>query len=95
MHTVFGPAVDTLRQQNVIFTRTSASGELAREFESIFYKYGAKITYTTPEHHDKQMAFHQETWNILRRLSWRRYYGRISVTRQSWESYSSPTHARH
>lgn len=59
MHTVFGPAVESLRQQNVIFTRTAASGELAREFESLFYKYGAKITYTTPENHDKQMAFHQ------------------------------------
>jgi len=59
MHTVFGPAVENLRHQNVIFTRTPASGELAREFESIFYKYGAKITYATPEYHDKQMAFHQ------------------------------------
>ncbi|MCZ6876108.1 MAG: prephenate dehydrogenase/arogenate dehydrogenase family protein, partial [bacterium] len=29
MHTVFGPAVETLRQQNVIFTRTAQSGELA------------------------------------------------------------------
>lgn len=59
MHTVFGPAVESLRQQNVVFTRTAASGELADEFESIFYKYGARITYTTPEYHDKQMAFHQ------------------------------------
>jgi prephenate dehydrogenase len=59
MHTVFGPVVESLRRQNVIFTRTAASGELAREFESIFYKHGAKITYTTPENHDKQMAFHQ------------------------------------
>jgi prephenate dehydrogenase len=59
MHTVFGPSVESLRHQNVIFTRTSASRELASEFESIFYKYGAKITHTTPEYHDKQMAFHQ------------------------------------
>jgi prephenate dehydratase/prephenate dehydrogenase len=59
MHTVFGPAVDNVRRQNVIFTRTPASGELAHEFESLFYKHGAKITYTTPENHDKQMAFHQ------------------------------------
>ena len=59
MHTVFGPAVESLRHQNVVFTRTPASGELAREFENIFYKYGAKITYTDPEYHDKQMAFHQ------------------------------------
>jgi prephenate dehydratase/prephenate dehydrogenase len=59
MHTVFGPAVDSLRRQNVVFTRTHASGEVAHEFENIFYKYGAKITYTDPEIHDRQMAFHQ------------------------------------
>jgi prephenate dehydrogenase len=42
-----------------VFTRTPVSGELAQEFENIFYKYGAKITYTDPVYHDKQMAFHQ------------------------------------
>jgi prephenate dehydrogenase len=59
MHTVFGPAVAELRRQNVVFTATPRSGELAQEFEGIFYKYGATITHTTPEHHDRQMAFHQ------------------------------------
>jgi prephenate dehydrogenase len=59
MHTVFGPAISELRRQNVIFTTTPRSGELAQEFEGIFYKYGATITHTTPEYHDRQMAFHQ------------------------------------
>jgi len=59
MHTVFGPNITEVRRQNVIFTSTSRSGELAREFEGIFYKYGATITHTTPEYHDRQMAFHQ------------------------------------
>ncbi|MGH8055696.1 MAG: prephenate dehydrogenase/arogenate dehydrogenase family protein, partial [Candidatus Entotheonellia bacterium] len=59
MHTVFGPNIPELRRQNVIFTNTSRSGELAREFEGIFYKYGATITHTTPEYHDRQMALHQ------------------------------------
>lgn len=59
MHTVFGPAIAQLRGQNVIFTRTARSDELAGEFEGLFYKYGAKVTYTTPQHHDQQMAFHQ------------------------------------
>jgi prephenate dehydrogenase len=59
MHTVFGPAIAELRRQNVIFTTTPRSGELAQEFEGIFYKYGATITHTTPEYHDRQMAFHQ------------------------------------
>jgi prephenate dehydratase/prephenate dehydrogenase len=59
MHTVFGPTIAELRRQNVVFTTTPRSGELAQEFESIFYKYGATITHTTPEYHDRQMAFHQ------------------------------------
>jgi prephenate dehydrogenase len=59
MHTVFGPTITELRRQNVIFTTTPRSGELAQEFEGIFYKYGATITHTTPEYHDRQMAFHQ------------------------------------
>jgi len=59
MHTVFGPTIRELRRQNVIFTTTPRSGELAQEFEGIFYKYGATITHTTPEYHDRQMAFHQ------------------------------------
>ena len=59
MHTVFGPTIPELRHQNVIFTSTAQSGELAQEFEGIFYKYGATITHTTPAYHDRQMAFHQ------------------------------------
>ena len=59
MHTIFGPRVESLRHQNIVFTRTSASGPRATEFEDIFYKHGATITYTTPQYHDKQMAFHQ------------------------------------
>src|SRR5919109_2769514 len=59
MHTVFGPTITDLRRQNVIFTPTAKSGETAQEFEGIFYKYGATITHTTPEYHDRQMAFHQ------------------------------------
>ena len=59
MHTIFGPRVESLRHQNIVFTRTPASGPRAKEFEDVFYKHGATITYTTPQYHDKQMAFHQ------------------------------------
>jgi prephenate dehydratase/prephenate dehydrogenase len=89
MHTVFGPAVESLRHQNVILARTPASGELAGEFESIFYKYGAKITYTTPEYHDKQMAFHQNlehfTKIVLAQVL-RHHFGDPT----EMDSYSSP-----
>jgi prephenate dehydratase/prephenate dehydrogenase len=89
MHTVFGPAVESLRQQNVVFTRTPASGELAREFETIFYKYGAKITYTDPETHDRQMAFHQNlehfTKLVLAQVLQRQFDDPFEM-----DSYSSP-----
>jgi prephenate dehydratase/prephenate dehydrogenase len=89
MHTVFGPAVESLRRQNVVFTRTSASGELSREFETIFYKYGAKITYTDPENHDRQMAFHQNlehfTKLVLSQVLRRQFGDPFEM-----DSYSSP-----
>lgn len=59
MHTIFGPNIDTLRQRNTVFVRTEKSAELAREFERIFYKHGARLTFTDAANHDQQMAFHQ------------------------------------
>jgi prephenate dehydrogenase len=59
MHTIFGPSVEALRRQNVVFTRTARSDVVSAEFEAIFHKYGARITHTTPDYHDRQMAFHQ------------------------------------
>ncbi len=59
MHTVFGPHVESVAGQNVVFTPTSRSEAMAEEFENVFYKHGARITRTTPLQHDRQMAFHQ------------------------------------
>ena len=89
MHTVFGPAVESLRQQNVIFTRTAASGELAGEFENIFYKHGAKITYTTPANHDKQMAFHQNLEHFTKVVLAHVLHTHFSDPAEM-DSYSSP-----
>jgi prephenate dehydrogenase len=89
MHTVFGPAVESLRQQNVIFTRTAASGELAGEFENIFYKYGARVTYTTPENHDKQMAFHQNLEHFTKVVLAHVLHSHFSDPTEM-DSYSSP-----
>lgn len=66
MHTVFGPAIAHVRHQNVIFTRTERSKERAVEFENLFYSKGARITRTTPEHHDQQMAFHQNLEHFVK-----------------------------
>jgi prephenate dehydrogenase len=89
MHTVFGPAVETLHGQNVVFTRTAASGELSREFENIFYKYGAKITYTDPENHDRQMAFHQNLEHFTKLVLAQVLCGQFGDPLEM-DSYSSP-----
>jgi prephenate dehydratase/prephenate dehydrogenase len=89
MHTVFGPAVEDLRHQNVVFIRTPTSGELAREFENIFYKYGAKITYTNPDYHDKQMAFHQNLEHFTKLVLAQVLQSQFGDPREM-DSYSSP-----
>jgi prephenate dehydrogenase len=89
MHTVFGPAVESLHGQNVVFTRTEASGALSREFENIFYKYGAKITYTDPETHDRQMAFHQNLEHFTKLVLARVLCGKFGDPFEM-DSYSSP-----
>jgi prephenate dehydrogenase len=89
MHTVFGPAVESLHGQNVVFTRTEASGALSRDFENIFYKYGAKITYTDPETHDRQMAFHQNLEHFTKLVLARVLCGKFGDPFEM-DSYSSP-----
>ena len=89
MHTVFGPSVPELRNQNVLFTHTARSGELAQEFEGIFYKYGARITRTTPEYHDQQMAFHQNLEHFTKIALAEVLRERFGGT-EALASYSSP-----
>ena len=89
MHTIFGPKVKEICEQNVAFVHTEKSGEKAREFENIFYKYGAKIRITTAEEHDKQMAFHQNlehfTKIVLAELI-REEFGKV----EDLDGFSSP-----
>jgi prephenate dehydrogenase len=89
MHTVFGPTIAELRRQNVIFTSTARSGELAQEFEGIFYKYGATITHTTPEYHDRQMAFHQNLEHFTKVVLAEVLRGQFG-TPEVMANYSSP-----
>lgn len=58
-HTMFGPGVDSLRGQNVVVTKTERSGTLAAAFESLFYKYGARISYATADEHDQRVSLTQ------------------------------------
>jgi prephenate dehydrogenase len=89
MHTIFGPTVTEIRHQNVVFTYTPRSGELCQEFEGIFYKYGARITRTTPEFHDQQMAFHQNLEHFTK-IALAELLRRRFGTPQAISAYTSP-----
>ena len=52
LHTMFGPNIESLVGENIISVHTKKTKALAKEFEDVFYKHGARITVTTPEHHD-------------------------------------------
>jgi len=62
---MFSGEIENFKGQNVIFTRTQASGEISRAFENVFYKYGAKIHYATVEEHDEAAAYVQSLIHIV------------------------------
>jgi prephenate dehydrogenase len=73
------------RQLKIYDIKTSFSPE----FENIFYKYGAKISYTTPEHHDRQMAFHQNLEHFTK-IVLAQVLSRQFSDPNEMDSYSSP-----
>ena len=59
IHTMFAGDRESLKEENLLVTKTEKSGEAAQAFENLFYKYGAKISYTTIDEHDAISAFLQ------------------------------------
>lgn len=47
------------RKRHVVFIHTDRSDSLSSELEAMFYKQGARLSYSSPERHDRQMAFHR------------------------------------
>ncbi len=59
IHTMFSGDVATIRDENVIITKTPRSGNLAQSFEDELYKSGARIAYATTDAHDKTTSYLQ------------------------------------
>jgi prephenate dehydrogenase len=56
LHPMFGPGLPTLQGQTIIVTPASAPEERYGPMVRVFSDEGARITVTTPEHHDRMMA---------------------------------------
>jgi prephenate dehydrogenase len=62
---MFGPSIPTLRGQTIIATPARVSPDQAASFLSIFEREGAKITFSTPEEHDRIMAVVQGLTHLV------------------------------
>jgi prephenate dehydrogenase len=59
MHPLFGPQAPSLREQNIVFSRTPNSGRYTAYLEDVFRDAGACVVDMTPEEHDRHMAYIQ------------------------------------
>ncbi|WP_440949752.1 prephenate dehydrogenase/arogenate dehydrogenase family protein [Methanosphaerula subterraneus] len=59
LHPMFGPGVETLQGQTIVVTPATAPEERYGPMVRVFTADGARITVTTPEHHDRMMAIVQ------------------------------------
>jgi prephenate dehydrogenase len=55
-HPMFGPGVKSLQNQTIVATPSRCREKTLEALLAIFRREGARITLTTPEHHDEVMA---------------------------------------
>jgi prephenate dehydrogenase len=65
LHPMFGPGVETLQGQTIVVTPATAPEERYGPMIRVFADDGARITVTTPEHHDRMMAIVQGLTHFL------------------------------
>jgi len=63
VHTVFGPATESLMGKNVVVTRTPRGGPLCDEVITLFRKRGTVLTDSTADTHDRLMNTVQTQWH--------------------------------
>jgi prephenate dehydrogenase len=56
LHPMFGPGVESLKNQTIIATPARCDAECLEIVLSVFRSQGASITITTPDDHDRMMA---------------------------------------
>lgn len=59
LHPMFGPSVESLKGQTIVATPARCTGDLCNRLLRVFTDQGARITYATPEEHDRMMAIVQ------------------------------------
>lgn len=65
IHTMFGATASSIRDQNVIITKTKSSALKAQAFEDLLYQQGARINAASITEHDKASAGLQALLHLL------------------------------
>lgn len=89
LHPMFGPTVRTLQGQTIVMTPARCSEEQIQMLQSLFKSQGARVTITTPEHHDKMMAIIQGLTHF-KALVMAETMRRLGITPQDTEPFMSP-----
>jgi prephenate dehydrogenase len=91
LHPMFGPSIPSLSGQTIIATPARCSPETAVSLISIFEREGAKITYSTPEEHDRIMAVVQGLTHVVT-LTVAGTMRRLGTTPADTEPFMSPVY---
>ncbi|HWQ65421.1 MAG TPA: prephenate dehydrogenase/arogenate dehydrogenase family protein [Methanospirillum sp.] len=91
LHPMFGPTAGTLQGQTIVATPARCSEKTLHLFRSIFESQGARVTITTPEHHDRMMAIVQGLTHF-KALVMADTIRRLGITPEEAEPFMSPVY---
>jgi len=89
MHPMFGPTADSLQGQTIVITPGRCKDEQVRMLSDLFSSQGARVTVTTPEHHDRMMAVIQGLTHF-KALVMAETMRRLGITPEETELFMSP-----
>ena len=91
LHPMFGPSVGSLAGQTIIATPARVEKPALDRMLSLFRAEGARVTITTPDHHDRIMAIVQGLTHFVT-LSMAEAMRQTGITPADTESFMSPVY---
>jgi len=91
LHPLFGPTVQSLRQQTIILCPARAEEKTVRSLVSLFNSEGARCTLATPEQHDRMMAVVQGLTHFVT-LCMADSVRRLGIDIASTRAFTSPVY---
>ncbi|MDD1727438.1 MAG: prephenate dehydrogenase/arogenate dehydrogenase family protein [Methanospirillum sp.] len=89
MHPMFGPTANSLQGQTIIITPGRCTEDHIQMLSDLFGAQGARVTITTPEHHDQMMAVIQGLTHF-KALVMAETMRRLGITPEETEPFMSP-----